>query len=61
MGLVDNPCFVILIAIIAMSVCVPKTVVSLTLGAMYGTVGGTLALAVIAAAAASIDFGVGLW
>lgn len=55
------PVFFIGVGIIAMTVLVPKTLVSITAGALFGTLTGSLLMLVIAVAAAATNHAIGRW
>tara|TARA_R110002049_G_scaffold50370_1_gene142942 strand:- start:31984 stop:32613 length:630 start_codon:yes stop_codon:yes gene_type:complete len=51
----------VLISILMMSVLLPKTVVSLAAGALFGTAFGSALMLVIAVAAAVLNYSIGRW
>ena len=54
------PLFVVL-GVLALTLLIPKTVVSLTAGALFGTGFGCLLMVLIAVAAAAINYAIGRW
>lgn len=50
-----------LMSVVMMSVLLPKTVISVTAGALFGTIWGSLLLLVIAVTAATLNYFVGRW
>ncbi|WP_186775947.1 TVP38/TMEM64 family protein [Rubripirellula reticaptiva] len=55
------PIVFVVMAVVLMSVMVPKTVMSVAAGAMFGTVMGSGLMLLIAVVAASINFFIGRW
>ena len=55
------PLAFIFLGIASMSILVPKTAVSVTAGALFGTIVGSLLMLVIAVAAAGLNYAIGRW
>lgn len=55
------PLLFVVLGVLAMSVLVPKTVVSVTAGALFGTAVGSLLMLVTAVAAAALNYSIGRW
>lgn len=55
------PVLFVMAGVVLMSVLVPKTIVSITAGALFGTLPGTALMLVIAVSAAIVNYSIGRW
>lgn len=55
------PLLFVIIAVLALTVLIPKTAVSLTAGALFGTAAGCLLMLLVAVTAAAINYAIGRW
>jgi uncharacterized membrane protein YdjX (TVP38/TMEM64 family) len=55
------PLAFVLLGIVSMTMLVPKTLVSITAGALFGTMNGGLLMLFIAVLAAAVNYGIGRW